>query len=242
MQNQKGFILPIVIAAVVVALLGAGGFYAYKYYSTPTPSAQNQPIVGGDRDAHGCIGSAGYSWCEAKQKCLRTWEEPCEADTTAGWKTYTNSQYGFSFKYPKEWVISENGSGPTVSVWSSEKKKQESVNAIIPIYPEFSVNYKDLASFKDFAKSLVGKDVSGVKDFVSSYGYFGSYADININGQKGYAVVSVANRAVYTLYVESNGGVYVLGTEDLSEGSYDPKNPKIDENVKKIISTFKFTK
>lgn len=35
------------------------------------------PIVGGDKDEHGCIGSAGYSWCELKQKCLRVWEEPC---------------------------------------------------------------------------------------------------------------------------------------------------------------------
>lgn len=36
-----------------------------------------EPIVGGDRDSHGCIGSAGYSWCEVKQKCLRPWEETC---------------------------------------------------------------------------------------------------------------------------------------------------------------------
>jgi hypothetical protein len=34
-------------------------------------------LVGNDRDAHGCIPSAGYSWCELKQKCLRVWEEPC---------------------------------------------------------------------------------------------------------------------------------------------------------------------
>jgi len=38
----------------------------------------NDQMVGNDKDEHGCIGSAGYSWCEAKQKCLRTWEEPCE--------------------------------------------------------------------------------------------------------------------------------------------------------------------
>ncbi len=37
-------------------------------------------IVGGDKDEHGCIGSAGYSWCEAKQKCLRTWEEKCQLE------------------------------------------------------------------------------------------------------------------------------------------------------------------
>ena len=34
-------------------------------------------LVGNDTDVHGCIGSAGYSWCESKQKCLRTWEEEC---------------------------------------------------------------------------------------------------------------------------------------------------------------------
>lgn len=37
----------------------------------------NRNIPGGDRDEHGCIGSAGYTWCEAKQKCLRLWEEQC---------------------------------------------------------------------------------------------------------------------------------------------------------------------
>jgi hypothetical protein len=37
-------------------------------------------IVGGDKDEHGCIGSAGYTWCEGKQKCLRTWEESCEEE------------------------------------------------------------------------------------------------------------------------------------------------------------------
>ncbi|PIP26479.1 MAG: hypothetical protein CO140_03550 [Candidatus Moranbacteria bacterium CG_4_9_14_3_um_filter_40_7] len=35
-------------------------------------------LVGNDKDEHGCIGSAGYVWCEAKQKCLRVWEEKCE--------------------------------------------------------------------------------------------------------------------------------------------------------------------
>jgi predicted lipoprotein with Yx(FWY)xxD motif len=35
-------------------------------------------VVGNDSDAHGCKGSAGYSWCEAKQKCIRPWEEACE--------------------------------------------------------------------------------------------------------------------------------------------------------------------
>jgi membrane-bound inhibitor of C-type lysozyme len=40
-------------------------------------AADAPPRLGGDRDKHGCIGSAGYVWCEGKQKCLRIWEEPC---------------------------------------------------------------------------------------------------------------------------------------------------------------------
>ncbi|WP_419688115.1 hypothetical protein ACN22W_29125 [Burkholderia theae] len=32
------------------------------------------PMVGGDRDAHGCIGSAGYAWCEQTRQCERPWE------------------------------------------------------------------------------------------------------------------------------------------------------------------------
>jgi hypothetical protein len=49
------------------------------------------PVVGGDRDEHGCIGSAGYSWCEPKQKCLRVWEESCMANDGIDQKngTYT---------------------------------------------------------------------------------------------------------------------------------------------------------
>lgn len=39
----------------------------------------NKPI-GGDIDEGGCIVGAGYTWCEIKNKCLRTWEEPCIAD------------------------------------------------------------------------------------------------------------------------------------------------------------------
>ena len=34
----------------------------------------NVTMVGADRDAHGCIGSAGYSWCEKTAQCERPWE------------------------------------------------------------------------------------------------------------------------------------------------------------------------
>lgn len=36
-----------------------------------------EKLIGGDKDSHGCLIGAGYSWCESKGKCLRIWEEPC---------------------------------------------------------------------------------------------------------------------------------------------------------------------
>jgi hypothetical protein len=58
--------LPVSLTLIAVIILSACG-------------QPEEPIVGGDRDEHGCIGSAGYSWCEPKQKCLRVWEEECYA-------------------------------------------------------------------------------------------------------------------------------------------------------------------
>ena len=43
-------------------------------YQTQNDSAAVATVVGGDRDAQGCIGSAGYQWCEKLQQCARPWE------------------------------------------------------------------------------------------------------------------------------------------------------------------------
>lgn len=38
----------------------------------------NERVIGGDKDEHGCLGSAGYQWCPSNEKCQRMWEEYCE--------------------------------------------------------------------------------------------------------------------------------------------------------------------
>lgn len=46
-------------------------------YSNKLMLAQDSiksPIVGNDRDKHGCIGSAGYTWSALKKECVRTFE------------------------------------------------------------------------------------------------------------------------------------------------------------------------
>ena len=104
--SQKGF-APLVLMLIAAGVLVAGGA-GYWWYQNQNSTPEQ--LIGGQKDAHGCLGPAGYSWCEAKQKCLRVWEEKCEATSTAqtsdsktaDWKTYSNSKYGFEINYPKK--------------------------------------------------------------------------------------------------------------------------------------------
>lgn len=52
------------VAGCLIACLGACASDA------PRPA----PAPGSDRDAQGCIASAGYAWCAATRRCERPWE------------------------------------------------------------------------------------------------------------------------------------------------------------------------
>lgn len=65
-------LLAVLLVMGCVTPKGDGGLPAINN-STTTPPVR----VGNDSDSHGCKPSAGYSWCEVKQKCLRVWEENC---------------------------------------------------------------------------------------------------------------------------------------------------------------------
>lgn len=49
----------------------------------PQPVPVQPRAVGSDRDAHGCIGSAGYRWCAREQACARPWELAAEKKLAA---------------------------------------------------------------------------------------------------------------------------------------------------------------
>ncbi len=86
------------LALTVLLAVGKGDILA----ATPAaPGAPTGPVSdaeavtgampGSDRDAHGCIGSAGYSWCAREQRCVRSWELARErgfAATTEDFRDY----------------------------------------------------------------------------------------------------------------------------------------------------------
>lgn len=66
MKKALMILIPIIVA--IIAIVGI----------VLINKAPKEVVVGGDVDEHGCIASAGYSWCEAKQECLRIWEAKCD--------------------------------------------------------------------------------------------------------------------------------------------------------------------
>jgi len=60
------------IKLTLVFLMALSIFACVK--QSPESASQQLPMVGNDRDAHGCIGSAGYLWCGKTAQCERPWE------------------------------------------------------------------------------------------------------------------------------------------------------------------------
>lgn len=161
-SSQKGSTVSLLIVLAIVVIVG-GIYYVSTKRSVPpvgsvedlgsVQEASSTEIIGGDRDAHGCLGPAGYLWSEKSQKCVRPWEEnasstnnvvscskeakmcpdgstvgrvapscefkACKTATTtidtSGWKTYTSTKNGFTFKYPALLTAGPDGDVITLS-------------------------------------------------------------------------------------------------------------------------------
>lgn len=98
-------VILLVSAAIVYFYLSRNKTYQSSNIPSPTatvltPTPETTPLaspLGGDRDEHGCIGSAGYSWCEAKKKCIRIFEEDCNS-----WEAIRTSLANKYKKKPEE--------------------------------------------------------------------------------------------------------------------------------------------
>ena len=217
MNSKKGFVIPLIIAIVAVLAVGGG----YWYYSLST--------------------SFNHS---LKPNNLAT-----STDQTAGWKTYTNTQYGFEFKYPKDWIIEADDINNTgVGVWSSKERKQIQEDIEIEKIlggstgPDFSVVYCDAICLKGLYEDWKYFDENNTKDyFVEMKNRFsGSFKEIIIDNKKAYEWDdSSSSVGYYMIAIKSGEGTYFLST---IEGVGTENSPRIDPSVKKIISTFKFTK
>lgn len=91
-NKQKGFIVPLAIGIIAVFIIGG----AYGWYS-PVKKVGTPRVETIDGQTYQFQDYAP-TW---GQKGIRA-TSTATIDATKDWKTYTNTQYGFEFKYPKE--------------------------------------------------------------------------------------------------------------------------------------------
>mgnify|MGYP001564321650 FL=1 len=219
-MNQKGF-ANIVLVVIIVLIVGVVGYFAFVKKSPPivqqtqTPTQTNNSVS----------------------------PTPTQKDETANWKTYSNSKYRFSLKYPNGWTIEESTNADTtgriISLRSPETAKllQErkidlgySYNLVVSFWPNINNEYARGGSW------IGQRNYTSLADFFTDKNApKQKTGNITIDGQTAYEVIIGGAGANYGVMIEHNG-VYELSFETAWDKS------KLGSAEKQILSTFQFSK
>lgn len=93
-NNLHHHLRPIAWLAVLIAALATGCAGTSTGDSTPKDPQPTPRPIGGDRDAHGCLAPAGYTWCARERTCVRPWELAKQAhfeNTAEGFAMYCSA-------------------------------------------------------------------------------------------------------------------------------------------------------
>ena len=97
--------------------------------------AQKAQMVGGDKDIHGCKASAGYTYSQLRNDCIRVFEQKIKLNEVSSDKSYTTSTAViFSKNMKKAEIFIPDGSANSIildrqgksKVWKSGKHIKDS--------------------------------------------------------------------------------------------------------------------
>ncbi|MDC8104446.1 MULTISPECIES: hypothetical protein [Chryseobacterium] len=100
-----------------------------------TFAQQKAPVLGGDRDVHGCKGSAGYTYSQIKNDCVRVFEQKIKLKEVGSDKSYTTmTAVIFSKNMKQAEIFIPDGNAKSIileregkgNIWKSGKHIKES--------------------------------------------------------------------------------------------------------------------
>ena len=222
--NKSGMSTGMIIGiAVIVAFVFGGGAYAYV----------NNKAEKEKKDLNAQITELQSQVTSAKTATATTPSSSTSTttttDATANWKTYTNPDYGLSFKYPNDWTLGSGESSVYLQSPETIKRKEEGQFPGADMWVGYysSVNKLDSSAtgtLLDYLNKLASSTNGSILK-ESTIGDKASY-DINEVGEGGFLsiYVPVGEKVIHITF----DGVLNRG-ELSSEGS-------------RIVSTFQFTK
>ncbi len=200
---QKGF-APILI--ILLIALAVGGYSIYSNYlnnqtkPTPQPTTHSTPQP-----------------------------SPSPADEIANWKTYTNTKYGFSLKYPPTYILLDSGVG-TPCIVSSQDKLNNSLSQGICInvsLADIYTNYEQASMLliQNYEKDNTGK--------IPQHKIEEPDKITIIKGPYSFPEAKLENVYERTTYWKYKGGAVTAGYHNVNKNEADIYD--------QILSTFKFT-
>jgi len=171
-------------------------------------------------------------------KGLQSSDTTTSTDETADWKTYTNTDYKFSFKYPSDWTLNSNDEkAVTVNSPENQAAKQkvdsgemngEGYMSDITFYSYNSLSEADGNNPKKW---------TNISDMISDKGYFpNGLIKTSLTGQTAYEGIEGGFGQYYIYVLQKDSKIFKV-----LFGNVETKD-KLTLIDKKILSTFQFTK
>lgn len=86
--------------------------------------AQKSPVLGGDRDVHGCIGSAGYTYSQLKNNCIKTFNQKIKLKEVSTDKSYiSGTAVIFNKSMTKAEIFIPDGAAKSIILDKQGKEK-----------------------------------------------------------------------------------------------------------------------
>ena len=133
MKNKSLFL----ILGLIVVVAGTSGLFLLKKTETASIHPEsNGDLIGGNRDEHGCLGPAGYSYDEEIGACVRSWELDQEQRQVAQVAVdYLGKDSGLTLT---EMVKERDGDGYLVLLQKADLSRMEvevKDNQVVGAYP-----------------------------------------------------------------------------------------------------------
>lgn len=216
-DNQKGFIVPILLAIIALLVLGSGAYiYQNKKVKTPAP-----------------VDNIETQHSNRIQQQTNVQNSPVNTQTNnSNWKTYKNDKYRFEFSYPKDWIINSRSS--SISLNSLENQKVlEQANEETKVGKRLEGAPDNMVIIID-DKSLSNQTLEQYVQEKKNAG-FRNPKKIFISGLPAYKGFLDGLYTGDSILFEHNGDLFNIWTTNESAGMSK-------ELADQILSTFKFIK
>ena len=194
----------------ILILAAAGGAYFLGRSTSPKPSAT--PVVSPASPAQ-----RGEQTPQPTSTPSPSNTSPAPTGTaeTANWKTYTNTAFGYSIKFPDTYAVSSQ----------SDKEKSQLGDASRCIVTKIDGKCSVLInSFKNTAKLSLEEWVKKYEIPLSTYSGNAKISKSNLNG---YNALSARNETQVVYYLENNSNIFYIESS-------------INQEDLSILDTFKF--